>query len=230
MRRFSFGATYAIGALSIGANIIVANDRTPANPTITVVGGNNQTGAPGQFNPKPFDIAVWNAAGTEPLVDTDVTFCVQFGGGQLSSDNTAAPLPGLTLTLHTDEDGTVQAYYKQPAVPGILSQIKASVGAAELVLETRSLAAAAGDASTTAGHTSEATAADVAARGGARFNGSGSTGAASASASTARTSKSGDSLNARALTLAASLVKIRTPASQYYAVNTSTWAISSTTP
>jgi YD repeat-containing protein len=43
-----------------------------------------------------------------------------------------------TLTLRTDSDGTVQAYFKQPATPYVQSQINVSAGTSQTALTTRS--------------------------------------------------------------------------------------------
>lgn len=132
-------------ALSLASSSILFGMQNPttagsASPaTVAAVGGDNQTGTPGEFNAKPFDIAVWNAAGTQPLTDTEVTFTVQSGGGLLGANTDPGNLPSVTLTLRTDQDGTVQAYYQQPPLPGILSQIKASAAGGEIVLQTRTL-------------------------------------------------------------------------------------------
>jgi alpha-tubulin suppressor-like RCC1 family protein len=109
-------------------------------PTLSIVGGNNQGGLPSQFNSQPFDVAVWNAAGVQPLIGTSVTFTVQSGGGLLATTNTGSPNLVSSLTLTTDLDGTAQAYYQQPGSVGITSQILASSGGGQVTFTTQSVA------------------------------------------------------------------------------------------
>ena len=229
---------YVTGAVAAAliASIALAKEAAPAaptstasQPTITVLAGDHQTGTPGKFNAKPFDLAVWNAAGTEPLVDTEVTFTVQTGGGVLASSKDPVALPSYTLTLKTDEDGTVQAFYQQPVALGILSQIKASAGSAEIVLETTSLAA--GDAGsdgsdgTGAGRAAGLAASDRSEAARAVLAGL----VASSRQAHANAAARSAPPTARALTLSTTSVKIRTP-SQAYAINTASWEITPTTP
>jgi hypothetical protein len=98
-------------------------------PTLITLGGDNQTGQAGQFNELPFDMGVWNAAGTAPLVNAPVTFTVQTGGGGLSLANTGAV--SSTVGLTTDSNGTATVYYKQPATPGAQSTILFTAGTAQ---------------------------------------------------------------------------------------------------
>jgi hypothetical protein len=194
----------------------------PSTPTITVVSGDKQKGAPGNFNPKPFDIAVWNADGTEPLVDVPVTFTVESGGGLLANSKDSALLPSYTLTLKTDQDGTVQAYYKQPFGYGVPSQIKASSTSGELTLETITLGVGEtldDDSSTTSGDSSTAKSAS------AKHSGSGVFVAFATNGTSVSTKSSTTNAKAHALTVSALQVVLRTPASNYK-VDTSTWAIS----
>ena len=44
------------------ATLTIANGRTP---TLTIIGGNNQSAVAGQFNAQPFDVALWQ--GMNPL-------------------------------------------------------------------------------------------------------------------------------------------------------------------
>jgi hypothetical protein len=216
---FGFGGELAA---STTAALGDAADAPRLGATLTVVGGDNQKGTPGSFNVKPFDIAVWNAAGTEPLVNTEVTFSVQSGGGLLAATKDAA-LPSYTLTLKTDEDGTAQAYYQQPFVPGLLSQIKATAAGGEILLQTTALAygeSPDGDSGTT-GKQSSGT------KSGSATGGNGSSIILLfANGSTAASAKSsGAKAKVAALTGLAAQVVVKTPNANY-AVNTSTWSIS----
>ncbi len=109
----------------------------PPPPTFTKLGGDNQVMPAGALNAQPFDLAVWNTEGTAPLVDTPVAFTVQSGGGQLAETNVGNPVLSSTITLTTDEDGTVQAYYKQPVVLGVTSVIRAMAGTGEVEFLTQ---------------------------------------------------------------------------------------------
>lgn len=104
-------------------------DGTP--PTLTIVGGNNQTAAPGAFVPLALDVGVWNSGGTSPLVNAPLTFTVTSGGGKLAS-NVGGPLAD-SITLRSDADGTGQVFYRQPSGVGVASSITAVAGLASVV-------------------------------------------------------------------------------------------------
>jgi hypothetical protein len=106
------------------------------NPTMAIVSGNNQSAAPSAFNSQAFDVAVWNAAGSLPLMGVPVTFAVQSGGGMLATSNTGSPSLLSTITLNTDIDGTAQVFYQQPSATGVTSQITASSGGAQITFST----------------------------------------------------------------------------------------------
>ncbi|HWA27858.1 MAG TPA: LamG-like jellyroll fold domain-containing protein [Lacunisphaera sp.] len=108
-------------------------------PTLTIVGGNNQSGTVGQFNAQPFDVAVWNAGGTAPLVNAPVAFTVLSGGGLLAATNVGNPTLATSLPRLSDQDGTVQGYYQQPAGYGITSQVRATAGLSQVTLQTTSV-------------------------------------------------------------------------------------------
>lgn len=110
------------------------------NPTLSILGGNNQSAQTGTFNASPFDLAVGNAAGSEPLYGATVTFSVQSGGGYLATTNTGSPTLYSSLTLTTDIDGTAQVYYKQPSGSGVSSQILASSGGSQVTFTTSTMA------------------------------------------------------------------------------------------
>ena len=115
-------------------------------PTLTILSGNNQSAAPGQFNVQPFDIAVWNSLATAPLVNAPVTFAVTQGGGSLATTNTGNPQLLSNLTIQTDADGTAQLFYKQPPSANISSQITVTAGnAAPVFFLTQNFTQGSGD-------------------------------------------------------------------------------------
>ncbi|MFA6960544.1 MAG: thrombospondin type 3 repeat-containing protein [Opitutaceae bacterium] len=97
-------------------------------PTLALIAGDQQYGEIGQFNLLPFDIAIWNEAGTAPLVNAPVLITVSDGGGWLSATNGANPVLTKTLLLTTDVDGTVHAYYQQGTTELIASTIRVVAG------------------------------------------------------------------------------------------------------
>lgn len=103
-------------------------------PTLTIVGGDNQVVAPGEFTPLALDVGVWSAAGTSPLVNAPVTFSVSSGGGLLSATVNGVTAP--TLALRTDADGTAQAYYQHPSAPGTESVVTVAAGGQEVQFHT----------------------------------------------------------------------------------------------
>ncbi|WP_146180189.1 hypothetical protein [Opitutus sp. ER46] len=216
-----------LASLLSGSAFAALDNPTPSIPTptsstatISVLSGDNQTGTPVEFNTTPFDIAVWNAAGTEPLVGTEVTFTVESGGGLLAATKDAV-VPSNTLTLQTDEDGTVQAYYRQPLGFGVQSEIKASAAGGEIVLRTTTLGfgETLDDAASGSGKDSgrgDSSLSGRKGRGGAvLFGGAGVSGA--------KSSKS--KAKVAALSVAAGEVVLKTPDGNY-SVNTDTWVIS----
>lgn len=196
-------------------------------PMLAIVDGNRQTTESGRFNPRPFDLAVWDAAGTRPLADTPVTFTVESGGGLLAASNTGALTPVPSLTLTTDADGTVQAFYRQPAAPNVASKIKALAGTQEVFFETTSLLAATNDAAGGAGSRDGGSTSAQAGANGKRpvvgsLMGLGVTtkGSVSGKSST-------DQLRVAAMIVGLQVV-VRGSANQYYSVDTGSWAITPT--
>lgn len=108
------------------------------SPLLSVISGGNQFGSVNSFNLQPFDLVIWNAAGTAPLVNAPVMITVDSGGGWLSSTNGAGAILTKTLEVMTDADGTVQAYYKHGSVALTQSNIKVIAGGsyAQLVTTT----------------------------------------------------------------------------------------------
>jgi hypothetical protein len=105
-------------------------------PTLSLLSGGDQTAAPGTFNAHPFDVAVWDAGATSPLINAPVTFTVTSGGGTLVKLLT--DIPANEISLATDEIGTVQAYFKQLSSPGIASIVTVTAGTAQLQIHTAS--------------------------------------------------------------------------------------------
>jgi len=110
-------------------------------PTLALIAGDQQYGQVGQFNLLPFDIAIWNAAGTAPLVNAPVLVTVNYGGGWLSATNGANAVLTKTLNLTTDADGTVHAYYQQGTSVSVVSSIQVVAGAQTWQFTTFSYAA-----------------------------------------------------------------------------------------
>lgn len=107
-------------------------DGTP--PTLTIVGGDNQSAVPGAFIPLALDVGVWNSGGTSPLINAPMTFTVTSGGGKLA-ESIGGPLMD-SITLRSDVDGTGQVFYRQPSGAGVTSSITASAGLAFVVFHT----------------------------------------------------------------------------------------------
>lgn len=101
---------------------------TGITPTLNLVSGDQQYGQVGHFNLLPFDIAIWNATGTAPLVNAPVLLTVNSGGGWLSLTNGANAVLTKTLNLITDADGTVHAYYQQGTSVSVVSSIQVVAG------------------------------------------------------------------------------------------------------
>lgn len=133
-------ATNSIGsACSEEATLTVIDYYNGATPTVSLLGGDNQYTYVSEFNAVPFDVAIWNTAGTEPLVNAPVSFSVTQGGGVLAA--TTNSTTSSLLRLYTDADGTVQLFYKQPSSANIVSHILMTAGAAQLTLTSTSVSA-----------------------------------------------------------------------------------------
>ena len=107
-------------------------------PSLTILGGNNQTAPPNSFNPSAFDVAVWRSDGALPFVSAPVTFTVITGGGLVGADRSGAPAPLPVLNSETDEDGTAKAYYMQPSDDGAVSIIRVTAGLSQVDFITSS--------------------------------------------------------------------------------------------
>ena len=105
-------------------------------PILIMVSGDNQQSPPSSFLPLPFVLKVTDNAGN-PLINAPVTFTVADGGGLLAENAGGATAP--TLQLRTESDGTVAAYYQQPAESEVTSHVIASAGGtAQLVFAATS--------------------------------------------------------------------------------------------
>ncbi len=114
------------------------------SPTLTVLSGDEQSGAVNSFNALPFDIAVFDGGASAPLVNAPVMLVVEQGGGGLSTDNSVSAQTSGILRLLTDSEGTVQAYYKHGSVPSVTSYIKVVAGDQVAQIETYSIEASPG--------------------------------------------------------------------------------------
>jgi hypothetical protein len=101
---------------------------TGITPTLALIAGDQQYGQVGQFNLLPFDIAIWNEAGTAPLVNAPVLITVNAGSGWLSATNGPSAVLTKSLHLNTDADGTVHAYYHQSATELVTSSVQVIAG------------------------------------------------------------------------------------------------------
>jgi hypothetical protein len=97
-------------------------------PLLAVIGGDQQYGLVGQFNLQAFDIAIWNQAGTGPLVGAPVLLTVSYGGGWLSATNGTNAVLTKNLTLTTDNLGTVQGFYQHGPYDQVTSTIRVVAG------------------------------------------------------------------------------------------------------
>ncbi len=95
-------------------------------PVITIVSGNQQTGAPESVLPVPLKVMLKNAAG-EPIVYGPVTFQVVAGGGTLA--NPQAPEPATftsSIIIRTTVTGEASVIFKVPVAADFSSVIRAS--------------------------------------------------------------------------------------------------------
>lgn len=125
-------------------------------PTLALIAGDQQYGQIGQFNLLPFDIAIWNAAGTAPLVNAPVLLTVNYGGGWLSATNGSGAVLVKTLQLTTDADGTVHAYYQQGTTEFVVSSIQVIAGNQTWQFTTHSYTTSGANADTDADGISDA--------------------------------------------------------------------------
>ena len=96
--------------------------------TIPEVRGDHQYRLQGQFTSRPLMVTVWNSTGTAPVSNAPVEFALVRGGGRLSTGNSASGTLATSLSLTTDQNGRAAVYYREPAVAGIVSEIRVTSG------------------------------------------------------------------------------------------------------
>ncbi len=97
-------------------------------PSLILLSGNNQSGAPGAFLADPLVVEVRNSATNALLVNAPVTFTVSgSGGGQIAASTSGAGLAS-TLDLVTGSNGLAQSYFRFPAAAGTASTIEVTAG------------------------------------------------------------------------------------------------------
>ena len=106
----------------LGSNPIVAT-LSGQRPVLSLLGGDNQTGATGSVLPQPLAVKITDATTGEPLAGMLVTFQLASGQGFLGSDPTWQPTVGLV----SDADGLVQTQFKFSSLGGPAT-VQASVG------------------------------------------------------------------------------------------------------
>jgi hypothetical protein len=103
------------------------NDQTP---TLAIVSGNNQTGAPGGYAPAALVVSVTGATGNA-LPGAPVTFSVISGGGQLKR-SFMSPLEN-SLTVLANQNGMATVYFQMPNTSGNTSLINVAPGSGTTV-------------------------------------------------------------------------------------------------
>ncbi|MFT3866939.1 MAG: HYR domain-containing protein [Nibricoccus sp.] len=103
-------------------------------PSLSIVGGDNQSAAPNTFNSLPLDVAVWNVTPTAPLAHAPVSFAVTSGEGSLAASITGDLLQN--LTVRADQDGTAQVFFKHGPSVGITSTVTVTAGNVQLEMHS----------------------------------------------------------------------------------------------
>ncbi|MFA6962960.1 MAG: hypothetical protein WC205_19560 [Opitutaceae bacterium] len=107
--------------------------------SLVALGGDYQFTAAGAFNAEALDAAVWSLDGNTPLVARPSIFKVLNGGGKLAVSSSGSPVLSDTLPALTDVDGSIQAFFRQPATANVVSYIRVQAGAESFDFFTRSL-------------------------------------------------------------------------------------------
>jgi len=108
-------------------------------PRLTIVSGDNQTGAVGAFNLQPLVVSVTNAAGTVPLANAPVVFTVQTGRGKLALTNAESSTLSASIAHATDAAGVARVYLKQPDEINVTNTIVAVAGTSQVTFTTQSV-------------------------------------------------------------------------------------------
>ena len=96
-----------------------------ATPTIAILSGNNQTGAPGGYAPAPLIVLVSDSS-ANPLTGAPVTFTVTSGASLLKK---SFMTPGATpVTLLTNQSGQAAIYLQLTSSTNAATQITATAG------------------------------------------------------------------------------------------------------
>lgn len=99
-------------------------------PVLSLLDGDNQTGAPGTILPQPFTVRVTSADGT-PLVNAPVRFGPAQGGGSLSASEYGSSAAAI-IDLRTDSAGAISVWHILPDTPdtSVFTAVSAGLGAA----------------------------------------------------------------------------------------------------
>jgi hypothetical protein len=120
---FTATATDSAGNTSeMSAGAVVTDFYNGILPTLSIINGNDQRGAPNLFLPQPLVVRVADRNGV-PLTNAPVTFFVSQGDDSLASDFTLARFS--TLPLRTAADGTAQVFCHLGSNIGVTDFIKA---------------------------------------------------------------------------------------------------------
>ncbi|MFA7233171.1 MAG: LamG-like jellyroll fold domain-containing protein [Terrimicrobiaceae bacterium] len=96
-------------------------------PAVTIAGGNNQAGLPGEYLGQPLSVEARNSANNDLLPNAPVVFTVAGGGGGLASQ-AGNGTPGPTLSATTGADGRARAYFRQGSAAASANTVAARAG------------------------------------------------------------------------------------------------------
>jgi hypothetical protein len=121
--RWSGGQVNYLQAFQQGFNPVDFYDGQ--TPTLTIVGGDGQTGSPGALVPAPLVVSVTDT-NQNPIVGAPVTFTVATGSGSLQISSTSSQTN--SATLFTDFNGQALIYFQLPSSPSITTQVTVTTG------------------------------------------------------------------------------------------------------
>ncbi len=101
------------------------------SPTLTIISGSGQTGAPGAFLSNALVVQVTGTSGA-PMVNAPVSFVVTQGTGMLAPDNSGTSSTSSLLLTLTGTDGKAQVWFQQPTDAGFTSTVSAYAEASEV--------------------------------------------------------------------------------------------------